>query len=358
MRPSYASSPRILIIKPSSLGDIIHTLPLLRTLRNAFPSAYIAWVVDDAFREILAGESGLDEIISVRTKKWRREINLKTLAEIGRAIKGMRAGKFDIALDLQGLIKSGAIAWLSGAAARVGFHKSNMREPLCSLFINKTAEPARPGQHAIERGLALLKPLGVREFNCNYGLKAPVEHAEAAANFLEGKVSGKRLVAVNPGFGFQTKAWRLERYAALADMLIEKLDCAVLLTWGPREKEMVEKISGMMKGKPLIPPSTTINQSAGFFSHCDLFIGSDTGPMHLCSALGIRTLVLMGPTDPLRNGPFGEGHTVIQKDIPCRNCYKRKCPANLECMESIQVEDVFAAASKILAEIPSPPKKV
>lgn len=349
----YASSPRILIIKPSSLGDIIHTLPLLKTLRSAFPSAFIAWVVEEAFQEILAGETDLNEIITVRTRKWRREANLKSLKEIGHTIKRMRGGRFDIALDLQGLVKSGVMAWLSRAATRIGFHKSDMREPFSSVFINTMAERAKPGQHAIERGLGLLQPMGIKEFKYCFGLKVSGKDAETAANFFNGQISGQSLVAVNPGFGFRTKAWRLERYAVLADKLMEELNCSVLLTWGPGEREMVDSISGMMKKKPLIPPPTTINQSAAFFNHCDLFIGSDTGPMHLCAALGVRSLVLMGSTDPLRNGPFGEGHVVIQKDLPCRNCYKRKCPTNLECMDAIQVGEVFDAASKILAHISS-----
>ncbi len=346
------SSPRIIIIKPSSLGDIIHTLPLLKTLRNEHPSAHISWVLEGAFRELLDGNKDLDEIILIHTKKWRREISAKTIGEIWQTIKKLRESRYDIAIDLQGLLKSGIITWLSNAKIRLGFHKSNMREPINALFLTKRAESARPQKHAIERNLDLLKSLGIHNFKIHFDLDFSSEGEKMAESFFSNLALNGSLVAVNPGFGFQTKAWGLEKYAALCDMLIEKLNCTVLLTWGPGEREMVEIITGKMKNTPLVSPSTTIKQSLSFFSRCDLFIGSDTGPMHVCAAIGVKTLVLMGPTDPLRNGPFGNEHTVIQKNLSCKNCYKRKCGTR-ECMESILVDEVFEAASKIISAGPA-----
>ncbi len=343
------SSPRIAIIKPSSLGDIIHTLPLLKTLRRAFPSAYIAWVLEGAYQELLVDNKDLDEVIVIHTKKWRREVSLKSMEEIWSTIKKLRRLRFDIAIDLQGLLKSGVIAWLSNADMRLGFHKSNMREPINALFLNKTAEPAEPGKHAIERGLNLLKPLGIKEFQLHSEFPVSEKDKETAQAFFKEHHLNKPLVAINAGVGFPTKSWKWDRYAALADMLMEKRGCSILLTWGPGEREMVGNIAGQMKNSPLIPPATTVRQSAAFFKHCDLYIGSDTGPMQLSVALGVKCLVLMGSTDPLRNGPFGKENMVIQKDFHCKNCYKRKCDT-VECMEAIQVQEVFEAASGMLGD--------
>lgn len=341
------SSPRIVIVKPSSLGDVIHTLPLLRTLRNEYPSAYIAWVLEGSFRELLDGNTDLDEVIVVHTKKWRRKINATTFREIRKAIRRLRELRFDIAIDLQGLLKSGVITWITNAKVRLGFHKTDMRESINAIFLNKRADPAKPDRHAIERSLDLLKALGIEDFKIHFGLDVSPKGETMAENFLGNQSHAGPLVAINPGFGFRTKAWGLEKYAVLGDMLMEKLNCAVLLTWGPGERNMVERIAETMKKTPWILPPTSIKQSFSFFRRCDLFIGSDTGPMHICTAFGVKTLVLMGPTAPLRNGPFGEGHTVIQKDLPCKNCYKRKC-LTMECMKSILVDEVFEAASRII----------
>lgn len=348
MKNPSSSSPRILIVKPSSLGDILHTLPLLRTLRAAHPSAFIAWIVEGAFQEVLEGDPDIDEVIVVRTKKWRREFTLATAREIGDVLRRLRKERFDIAIDLQGLVKSGVMAWLSGAKTRVGFHRADMREPVNALFMNRNAERARTGKHAVERGLALLEPLGIRDMKLEYGYRVSEADAESARIFFEEHEPRGPLVALNAGYGFPTKAWALEKYAALGDRLMGELGCSLLLTWGPGEREMAEEIAGKMKQAPWIPPATTIRQSAAFFQRCALFIGSDTGPMHLCDAVGVKCLVLMGPTEPARNGPFGPGHRVIQKDLPCKNCYKRRCDT-VECMKRIEVEEVFEAASAMLA---------
>ncbi len=154
---------RILIVKLSSIGDIVHALPVLRTIRHNLPNSYIAWIVEDKAREILDGNKDIDRIITINTKRWRKVLNRTTIRELLNVINTLRKERFDTAIDLQGLIKSGVISYLSGAKTKIGFDSGNCREFLNIVFTNKKVSPEKEDSHVVDKNLSLLKPFGFKE---------------------------------------------------------------------------------------------------------------------------------------------------------------------------------------------------
>jgi len=343
---------KFLIVKLSSMGDVIHTLPVLRTLRKNFPRAHIAWVVEEKSQAILYRNPDLDEVIVLRTRHWRRHWDRRSFVELREAVRQLRRRKFDVVLDLQGLIKSGVVCLLTGAPLRLGFHSRDCREFPNAWLTNRHAPKLEPGRHVIDKNLSLLTLLGKLPVVKEYPLTLP-EPAEAyidAHMKSEPDLASQSIVGINPGTGFKSKRWKLDRFARLGDRIAEEFGGHILLTWGPGEEKLIEEISAQMKQRHWVAPPTDIHQSAALLRRLSLFISCDTGPMHLCCALGIPTVSIFGPTDPVRNGPFGPHHRVVCKPRPCSFCFKRKCPPpyNNECMDTITVEDVLTKVREMI----------
>ncbi len=339
---------RILIVKLGSIGDIVHTLPVLRTLRVRFPNAFIAWAVEEKLADLLYGNTDLDEIVIISTKRWRKNLSFSTLSEVMEAIGNLREKSFDIVLDFQGLIKSGVVSLLTGAKNRVGFSRKDCREKANILFTNRKARPFIDQEHVVDKNLSLLKKFQIEKFQIEFSLKSSPEAETSIHSFCADHTDffQKPVAAINPGVGFATKQWALDRYARIADRVFRELNLNILLTWGPGEKEKVEKIAATMEENCLIAPPTTILESIALYKKLDLFIGGDTGPLHICAALGVSTVSIFGPTNPNRNGSYGDGHTTAFKKLHCSFCYKRKCPTQNECMSELREEEVFEAILK------------
>ncbi|MFV1950851.1 MAG: lipopolysaccharide heptosyltransferase I [Nitrospinota bacterium] len=342
---------RILIVKLSSIGDVVHALPVLKTLRKNYPGAYIAWVVESKAREILEGNKDLDEIIVVSTGKWRKKLNLSTINEIISRIKVLRNKRFDLAIDIQGLVKSGVIAYLSGARVRIGFNRSDAREPLNRLFMTTNPPPIGKDIHVIDKNLSLLRSLGLNSFRKEFTIQTSPADERYIDDFIRSRNIDPEngLIAVNPGIGFKTKGWGGKNYAELSNRIMDELNKKVMLTWGPGEEGLVSDISNMMHHKPVTPPLTTLKQATALLRRCEMFIGSDTGPLHIAAAIDIPTVAIFGPTDPIRNGPYGDNHAVIHKNLSCSGCYKRRC-RTMECMKGITVEEVYRAVKEKIGD--------
>ncbi len=338
---------KFLFIKVSSLGDVMHALPALATLRANHPSAYIAWLVEKPYKDLLYNNPNIDEIIVIRTRYWRKNWTRETFGEIRDTIAKLRKHRFDVALELQGLIKTGLIAFLSGARQRLGLHRKNCREPLNTLFTNKKASFVGKGHNIVDINLNLVRLAGGTEpVPQRHPLEVPEEiKAKVDVFFQENPdLPAKPIAVINPGAGFPTKLWKLDRFAKLADRIAREQGLNILLAWGPGEKPMAEQIAGLMTENSWIAPNTTIQESIALFGHTALMISCDSGPLHLAAAMGIPTVSIFGPTDPVRNGPYGSNHQVVWKEQPCSFCWKKTCAIEThDCMEQVEVEDVFQA---------------
>ena len=341
---------KFLIIKLSSIGDIVHALPFLRTLRANRPNAYIAWIIEESFQDLVKCNPDLDEVIPVRTRYWRKNINIQSWNEIHQIRKLLKKRQFDWTFDLQGLIKTGFIASMTSAPNRAGFHRSNCREKINAWFNNQRSKYISTDSHIVGRCLSQLSILG--DFHPQIEFPLPIgekdEIISKAFMVKNSKLTEKPIAGINPGAGFPTKLWSIERYARLADKLTEELGFSILLTWGPGEEEMVRNIADSMKQKSWIAPATTIAESIGLYKKLSLFVGSDSGPFHICWALGIPTVSAWGPTDPNRNGAYSKNHEAVFHKLNCSFCWKRQCPlGTTECMNKVTVQNMFDATKKI-----------
>ncbi len=345
---------KFLLIKVSSLGDVLHALPALALLRANHPSAFIAWLVEEPYKGLLYNNPDIDEVITIRTRYWRKNWTLKTLSEIRDAIARLRKHRFDVAFDLQGLIKTGLIAFLSGAALRLGLNRKNCREPLNALFTNKKASFVGKGTNIVDINLNLIRLAGGDEpVPQPHRLEVPEEIQVKVDGFFRENpaLSAKPIVAINPGAGFPTKLWKMDRFANLADRIAREQGLNILLAWGPDEKPMAEKIADLMTEKSWIAPKTSIQESIALFRPAVLMISCDSGPLHLCAAMGIPTVSIFGPTDPARNGPYGSNHQVVCKEQPCSFCWKKSCGIEThDCMEQIEVDEVFQAVKNSVSK--------
>ncbi len=320
------------------MGDVIHALPVLATLRKHCPEAGIAWIVKNKFSDLLAGNPALTEIIPFDNNNFLQ------------LIKILRKKKFDVALDLQGLFRSGILTYFSKAGHRIGFSKVNSRE-LSHIFYNHKVTPPQKAVHVVDKNLSLLEPLGISEYIYDFKVPISAQDLNFANDFFESrKLVPKRdkIIMLNPGAGWPTKRWPAENFPRLADKLTKysNANTKVIMSWGPQEKDIIENIKSNMNNRIAIMPQSTIKQLAAIIKSCDLFVGSDTGPTHLAAALEIPVVSLYGPSDPERNGPYGTKNIIIQKDIPCVSCWKRECDT-IDCMKNISVDEVFEACVKI-----------
>ncbi|MEK6279270.1 MAG: lipopolysaccharide heptosyltransferase I [Acidobacteriota bacterium] len=345
---------RILIVKLGSIGDIIHTLPAVAAIRTAMPQAEISWVVEHRSSEILRDNPILDRLIEVDTKALRRGLmSGETLRAPRQQLRRLRASAFDLALDFQGLLKSASIARLSGARRIFGFSRESLREPASRIFLSKTI-PIPPKTHVIRKNLTLVSgalgipvPEAAEDFSFPIAT-SPSDEQEAAS------VSTGNFALLNPGGGWPTKLWNVERFGRLADELWSHFGLQSLITYGPGEHELATRvIEGTRSGQ-----ATAVSLSLkGFYElarRAQVYVGGDTGPTHIAVAAGTPIVGLFGPTEWWRNGsPRKEDICVERVDIDCRtDCHRRAC-SNWICMD-IEVDRVLQAVSERVSQtVPS-----
>jgi lipopolysaccharide heptosyltransferase I len=340
---------RILIIKLGSIGDVVHTLPALADLKRSFPDAEIDWLVESKARVILTGNPWLHNVVEIDTHKWRRSWSFQTLAEMRRIASSLRRRRYDVALDFQGLWKSAFLGKVSGAGKLIGFDRTTLKEPGCRMFYDEQIKPAPAVRHVIDIYKELLRSIGVTLAPHRFHLSVPREDEQFISQQLSSRQIGD-FVILNPGGGWETKNWAPENYALLHDKLRQETDLQSILTWGPGEEPLVEKVLRACVTAPPVTFPTSLYQLIALLKRSQLFVGGDTGPLHLAAACGTPIVGIFGPTDPLRNGPFSPEDIVVSHQVPCGPCYKRTCPIyNKECLRLVQVDEVFEAVLRRLS---------
>lgn len=344
---------RILIIKLGAVGDVIHSLPVARTLRCAFPDCHLAWAVEEKAQAVLTGNPDLSEILLFERRQIVKRSGLGVLSKwAGR----LRAGRFDVVIDLHQLLKTGLMALASRAPRRIGFDK--WREGN-RLFMTETIRPDPRHRHAVEKYLSLLSPLGIGE--AAWKTEFPVswlesEDQNAKAFLTQAKLESENgLIAINPGGNWPSKRWAPERFAEVADELTKTIGAKILVLWGPGERPLAENIARSMTQPAVLSPPTTLKGLGALLSRCRLLISGDSGPLHLAAALGRPTVALFGPSDPDRNGPYGNQARIIRSPVPPATHWQVKERGG-HWMEAIAVETVVQAAmdlSALLGERPS-----
>ena len=349
-------SHKFLILRLSAIGDVLRTIPAVRALKERFPLSHITWIVEEASFNLVASQPGIDTVILFPRKRWVQEIQSikgiwKAFQEMGDFISNLRKQKFEVVLDFHGILKSGILSYLSGAPKRVGYDRKAGKEGNF-LFSNvKVSLPGKPLSR-FERNFSLLKGIGLEVQEFRPRLQILPEDRDYVDAFFKGVplTPSSPLIAIHPGTSPKTayKRWMPEGYAQLADRLIRELKASVIFTWGPGELKWVEGIRDVMKEFSVLAPRTeTLTQLGEILSRCDLYIGGDTGPMHIAAFVDVPVIGIYGPTDPVVNEPLGR-HVKIRKEVGCNPCRKRNCK-ELRCLKAITVDDVFNGAKGMLS---------
>jgi heptosyltransferase-1 len=298
---------KLLIVRLSSMGDVIHALPLAANARAA--GATVGWVVERPFAGLLDGNPNVDRVFVADTRRWRRRpFASENLREIRALWQAIRAFSPDVSIDGQGLWKSALIARSAGGAA-IGFARQARREPASAALCSIPVAPNPDAAHVVDQNLSLLAPAGIaagsQTPDASYLAELPSPEAET---FLAAQ--RQPFVLLHPGAARPEKAWGEERFAHLARGLIRERDIAPVVCWGPGDERRAERLRSLLpKRSPL--PLLGFAGLARVIRAAALFAAGDTGPLHLADALGARTLALYGPTDPARNGPYRDKRGIV-----------------------------------------------
>lgn len=338
----------ILVVKLSAIGDVIHALPVSYAIKEQYPEAHLTWVVEQAAYAILADNPCIDELILFEKAKFRSIGGF--LREIGPFRRRLRTRRYDASLDLQGLFKSAAIAWNAGAKLRIG--TANMREG--AHLVSRPVRGAHAEGHIVERYLDVARALGCRVGEVRFPVSVSDRDRMAADTLLarEGVQEGRPFVAFAVGANWPNKRWPVEHFAALADRLYHAHYVPVLVGGGRLDETLAEDILRASEIPPVnLVGRTNLKQLAHVFTRAALVLGGDTGPVHLAAGLRVPTVMLMGPTDANRNGPYGQLQNAIEVDRPCRGCWKRACPKGLDCLAAISVDAVAEKIGAVLRSV-------
>ncbi|HWP56349.1 MAG TPA: lipopolysaccharide heptosyltransferase II [Candidatus Acidoferrales bacterium] len=329
---------KILIILQGSVGDVVRAIPLANLLREAYPKARIAWAIEAAAFPLIEGHPAIDQPIVFDRKRWWR-----TLPPFLRRI---REEKFDLVLDLQRILKSGLVSWWSGAAVRVGFHRSEAKEGNW-IFNNHRIAAAGQSVSKLEHYLKFADYLGVPTRPIRWQLSlAPAE--ERRVDQLLGGRSG-RFAAYFVGSRWESKLWFPAETAACADEIERRYGLAAVLLGSAADAEFARRVAGAASGPTVnLVGETSLREAVGVLRRARVAVGPDTGLMHVAAAVGTPVVSLWGATSPERTGPYGFQDLVVRGKAPCAPCYLRRCPIGRACMRSIDIAEIVAKVGKAL----------
>lgn len=338
---SASGHSRILLIKPSSLGDIVHTLPVVSAIKTQWPGAHLTWVVKRQWAELVRRVEGVDRV-------WAVDEGVVSWVKQGWAL---RSERFDLAIDLQGLLRSGAVAWLSGIPLRIGF--ANGREGSPWFYTTQVSVPTVE-MHAVDRYLLVAEAIGVRvQGSPQFRFNVLDEDRAIIRNMLseKGIPVDQPWVAMNVSARWTTKRWPVSSFAAVLDRLHEEGRGPVVVIGSAEDRCDVDALRAATT-TPFtdLAGAVPLGCLPALLSKAAAMITNDSGPMHIAAAVGVPVVALFGPTSEVRTGPYGTGHCVLTGSVPCRPCFSRVCrhTPELECLRSLTPDDVAEAVRRLL----------
>ena len=345
---------RILIIKPSSLGDIVHTLPVVHALKRCFPSCSIGWIVQQSFSSLLKSVPSVDTVYPIHIPstsdplagRWAYFKAFKAMITTLRELRyQFNNNSYDLILDLQGSFRSGLLG-RTNPGMRIGFKDA---KELNSLFQQELVAVPDNVQHALQKNLFFCDHLNVKVADEDFNMDIRSDNTELQSFFQEhGIASDSKIIYANPATRWQTKFWPIEHWAKLADRFSAQ---GIVLIFGgsSHDKAYIKSITQLMDTQPIIAAGRfTLPQSVTLIQHSTIYVGVDSGPMHIAALSGIPVVAMFGPTHPSRVGPYGVEHYIARtEDLDCLECRKRTC-SHLSCMKGITVEKVYDAAMSFI----------
>ena len=334
---------KILIIKPSSLGDVIHGLPVLHALSLRFPEAELHWVVAKGFDGILEDHPLIHRLWIIDKESWKKPGNIaRTCVDLKRLWRDLRREKFDLVIDLQGLFRSAMICLFTGAKERVGFESAKEG----AKFTYKYRVGTETEVHAVERNLLLAQFVGCEPAGPVFALPALGEVPEIA------KGMGQYAV-IAPSAATLVKRWPAECFGRVASLL----PIPSIIVGGRSDAALGDEVARLSGSRAVsLAGKTSIKELGAIIRSAKFLVTSDSGPMHLAAALSIPVFAIFGPTSPVRTGPYGKIHTIIRLELPCSPCFTRKPCADWRCIREVTPEMVLEAIAgkNLLSSCPVP----
>jgi len=342
---------RFLIVRLGALGDVVHAIPVAAALRRAFPDSRIDWLVSAKHREILDLVPVIDRRLVINDRA-----GATGGSSLAAAVRELRAARYDVVLDLQGLIKSALLARSTGAPRVIGFAARYARESLARLFYTEVYDPGRGGsfdpretRHTVVINLAMLETLGISAIAPEF----PIEAVQSAAASQVARQVGGRYALLNPGAAWPNKRWPPARFGALASAIRERTGLPSVVLWGPGERALADQVVAAASGAATASPPTTIADLVARARGASLLGSGDTGPTHVASAVGTPIVGIYGPTRPSRNGPVGSRDVAVSRDAICVCHHLRRCSRDRMCLLDIEVDEVASAVETVLSRLSS-----
>ena len=336
---TVGESPRILIVRLTAIGDVIHAIPVLSALRERFPKAHLSWLVEGHAGCLLEGHKALDELIQV-PRRWLK--SPRAVAELRRRLLKLAP---EVTVDVQGLSKSAIAARLSGAKQRIGFGDEKGRE-LSRLLNNRFVRAT--SRHIIDANLELLRPLGIESPTVRFDVPESENDVQSARRMILEAGISDRFAIINVGAGWPSKLWRPDRYGQVARHLGKSRGLPTMVVWaGREERDMARQVVVASAGQAVQAPDTSLTELAALSRRASLFIGSDTGPLHIAAAVGTPCVGLYGPMPADRNGPYGPRNVALQA-MSMQGTSRRRRTASRELMDAITIAMVRDACDQVL----------
>jgi lipopolysaccharide heptosyltransferase I len=337
---------RFLIVRLGALGDIVHAIPVAAALRRAYPAARIDWLVSGKHREILDLVPAIDQRLPIQDRSGAEDG-----ATLWSAIRAMRQTRYDVAFDLQGLIKSAIIARLSGASRVVGFNGKYAREPLARVFYTDVHDPGGDGmyapgetRHVVDINLGMLRAIGIDPGPAEF----PLENVASPVAASMTEAAGGRFALLNPGAAWPNKRWPAPRLGALAIALCQRRNLKSVVLWGPGEFDLAEDVVATAAGAAILSPETSVADVVALARGASVMVSGDTGPTHIAAAVGTPIVGIYGPTRPGRNGPWVADDETVSRASICQCHHFRQCKVDKMCLLDIEVDEVLAAVERRL----------
>lgn len=351
------SGKRVLIVKPSSLGDVIHTLPVVHAIKRCSPSSYVGWIVQRAFAGVLEPDPAVDEIIPISIPSTSDphagrgavpRALAATMSTLRRLRRKFRRQPYQIVLDLHASFRSGLLALANPGGLRIGFRDAKELNPLFQHH-RLVTNPGKP--HAVDKNLVFADFLGCPVAEEDFRVVTDPAARERVQGFLSanGVTDGRRIVYANPAARWATKYWTIEAWAELADLLITRAESAVIFAGSAADAPYIDQVVHAMAERPIVAAGKlSLAEAAALIEAADVYVGVDSGPMHMAAFTGTPVVALFGPTEPAKVGPYGSGHKVIQRTgLDCLGCRLRMC-SDRRCLEGITAQVVFEETSELL----------
>jgi lipopolysaccharide heptosyltransferase I len=370
---------KILLIKLSALGDIVHALPVLNALRRRYPAAQIDWLATPGFAEFLTLHPAISNVIEFARGEWTTPWRAAPYVSAAKLIASLRAAEYDLVVDLQGQFRSAIFAFTSGAPVRIGFDRpragrwqtltrkmpdeakkhawQGAREGSYLAYTHHIALPTLD-RHPVERYLGVAPLLGLDDGVPDFSFPIPPEavtRVDALLDYYD--IAKARLVVMAPGTNWDTKQWRAEAFTEVARHVRQK-NCAVTLIGSERERALCDEVARLAPGAINLAGETTLPELAALLRRAALCVTNDSGPMHLAVALDRPVVAIFGPTDPVWAGPYRRADAVVRAGVPCSPCYLRRlseCPSDHACMRDVSAATVIDRVDAQLAKQSSKP---